>query len=132
MEIRKYNGSTSFGLTARYSQKADLSRKAAAQINPVLTNAIDAGKVKFANITQRKSIKGDFCITDVIAQSTNNFIVKFFVKEVKKPIFSDQITIDLKNDSMTQFVPKKITEIKHTLMEKITTKFMESYKKNAN
>lgn len=135
MEIRKYNDSTAFGLTAKYSKEGDVARKAMADINPIATKAIDAGKAKFANITQSKGIKGEFCITDIIAQAKDNFLVKFFVKEGEKPTFSDEITINFEKDSMKKrdamFGKQKPNKKSpHILMENITTKFMESYNKN--
>lgn len=134
MEIQKYDMMTSFGLTGRYSQNANKARKMLSQTNSELINAIDSGKDKFANITQSKGQKGDFCITHIISNSKekDNFVVRFFIKD-KNKTFSDQIKINAEADSMPrrhhgkQQQPQKSA---HNLQENIATYFMESYSKN--
>lgn len=128
MEIQRHD-ITSFGLTARYSVSAKKTREIMSVTHPDLLKAIDAGKDKFAKITQSKGEKGDFCITDIITNSKikDNFVIRFFVKGNKN--FSDRIEINVA-ESLTPTRAFKKSEQQpslHNLQENITTKFMNVY-----
>jgi len=137
MELRKQDASTSFGLTARYSKNAEASRKAISQIKAKATKAIDAAKDEFAKTTEAKGIKGEFCITDIIAKTKDDFVVRFFIKETDKKLFSDQFTINTERDLIKKkergvrtVDQKSKNKSNHNLQEHTTNKFQESYDKN--
>ncbi len=137
MEIRKHDHSTSFGLIARYSQKADASRIGIYKIKMKATKAIDDAKDQFARITEEKNIKGDFCITDIIAKSKDDFTIKFFIKENDKKAFFDQFTFNTERDLIKK-LPKNERDHKQkmknksnfNLQENLVNRFQASY--NAN
>jgi len=135
MEIRKYDGATSFGLTPRYSQKGDIARIAVAKIKPKATRAIDAAKDEFAKLTDE--IKGDFCITDIITKTKDDFTVRFFIKEGDKPAFSDQFSFNTERDLIKKLgkperdhKQKMKNKSNFNLQENLVGKFQSSYDAN--
>lgn len=140
MQINQQTNSPSFGLKARYSKEGEKAYRMLLSSSQKAAHAIDGGKNKFANITQSKGIKGDFCITDIIKQKVDEFVVRFFIKEEGQKTFSDQFTIIESRDTIkkkaqnagkTNGAAKAKQKSNQNLLENITTKFMESYNKKS-
>lgn len=122
MKVQKCESSPSFGLNARYTKKGKEAFDLFRSKHPQSAMAIDRGKNKFADITQRKGIKGDFSISDI--EINNGLIIRYLLKLGKeKTVHPMEVTIP--SGKIHSGDKDKL----HNFQQIVTTAFMNSYKK---